>query len=200
MIWLALTLAEAAPLEPSLAVAVRAVGETWADTAIGSAYRTGAVMGTGAVLVDVLPWLSADLEVSYRRLTPRDKREARMELVPLSLLAEAWTRSEGGVQTFAGIGPALTLFSEYSADGHDDPALSEAPAETVITGGRLAWEFRGGFRVNTGLIDPPLPPAPQGVLRAAEWEVYLARRMQRPRDEGFRLSAWRVDVGLVFRL
>ncbi|MBN2801396.1 MAG: hypothetical protein JXX28_19800 [Deltaproteobacteria bacterium] len=205
MIWMLLALAEpsALALEPELAVAVRALGETWPDAAMGSTYRTGAVMGGVGLIVDVLPWVSADLEVAYRRLDPRlEDQDARMELVPLSLVAEASTRTERGVQAFAGMGPALVLFSEYNADGHADPALpTSEDAMTVLSGGRLGWELRTGIRVDTGLIQPPSAPAPGGVFRAAELEITAARRMQRPgREEGLRLSAWRVGLGLVFRL
>lgn len=196
-------------LQPELGVVVRAVGETWPDEGIGSVYATGALAGGAALLVEPFSWLGADMEFAYRRLSPANEgREGRLELVPLSLVVEARYVSPRGVTGFAGLGPALTLFTDRNPSGHGNAASwTDAtlanPVQTVLTGGRLAVEVRTGLRMDTGLVRPPRPPARSGPVQALDVELYVARRFQNPgrkAGEGFNLSAWRAALGLILWL
>jgi hypothetical protein len=96
----------------------------------------------------------------------------------------------GKVDGYLGIGPTWTAFSEKPT----------APSADVVQGARIGAEVRGGLRADTGLVDPPMPPATAGPVRRLELEVYLARRSDLPGGKGLQLGAWRGCVGLGFVL
>jgi hypothetical protein len=155
-------------------------------------YRSGAFStGVGAIIPITGPF-TLDIEAAYKKMPARDgSPNAQLELLPISFLGEWIPDGPGGsYDLFVGMGPSFTVFTEQHPDNVD---------LGVIRGTRIAIETRFGGRVDTGLVRPPMAPAPQG-LHALELEVYGARRFQRPGLTGFQLGAWRAGLGLVFRL
>lgn len=218
-------LAQDEPQAPDgVRVALRATAETWRDEDLATVYRQGTLVGGVGLVVPVQRWVLVDLDAGFRSVPPRTEGDEShaFKLYPISLLAEVRYPDRADVMWYAGLGPSLTLFSDYNADGHYDPALVGdtaglaalgLPATTtaediealnatkVISGALLGLETRVGVRVDLHLVDPPAPPAPSGPVRAVELEVFASRRWRAPGDrDGFALQAWRAGVGLALRL
>ena len=181
------------PEPPRLApkIALRGVAETWDDTSIGTVYRTGALSGGAALILPFTSHIAVDVGFTYKRLSPlTDIENAKFEVLPINLSAEYWFGGEEqNWDVFVGLGPSLVVFSER----HPSNKKGEA-----IRGTRMAFEASVGVRIDTGLIEPRMAPAPRG-LDGIEIEVFGARRTQFP-SKGFALGAWRGGLGIVFRL
>jgi hypothetical protein len=133
-----------------------------------------------------------DIGFSYKRLnTVNDLPDAKFELMPINLSFEYifGADTDRDWDLFVGLGPSLVVFSER----HPSNKKGE-----IVRGTHLAVETMVGLRIDTGLIEPRLAPAPQG-LDGIEIEVFGARRTQFP-TKGFDLGAWRGGLGVVFRL
>lgn len=181
---------EAPPETPDFGLVLRGVAETWDDAAIGATYRTGG-FASGAALLLPLPWepIGVTVEATYKRAASASFADARFEVLPITVLGEYSLHRDSRGEIYAGIGPAFTVFTESHPDNNP----------SVVRGTRLGIETRIGGRFDTGLVRPPMPPAPQGIRRL-ELELYGARRFQRPGMTGFQLGAWRAGLGVVFRL
>ena len=181
---------EPPPESPDFGLALRGVAETWDDAAIGATYRTGGFQ-TGAALILPLPVepFSVNVEATYRRAAAANFGSAHFELLPITILGEYALHRDQRGELYAGLGPAFMVFTEKHPDN----------TPTVVRGTRLGLEMRLGGRFDTGLVRPPMAPAPQGIRRL-ELEIYGARRFQRPGMEGFQLGAWRAGLGVVFRV
>ncbi|MEQ1503689.1 MAG: hypothetical protein ABMB14_15730, partial [Myxococcota bacterium] len=172
------------PPEPppghDLRIVLRGQVERWNDPAIATVYKSGTWLGGLGVVAPVIGPLGVDLEAGFARMK---SGSATFEIAPLSALVEL-SANFGHADGFLGVGPAWTVFTESGG-------------ATVVDGARLAGELRGGLRVDTGLIDPPMAPATSGPVRRLELEVYLARRSQLPsQSPGLSLGAWRGSLGL----
>lgn len=180
---------------PGIRIVVRGVGEMWHDTAIASTYRGGGlVAGLGAV-VPITDWLGVDAEIGYHRASADG--EGRLQLVPMSLLAEASLQPspDHDLSLFGGLGPAMVAWSE---SGQDPTTLSEDGSElgpSVLRGARPGLEVRVGMRVDLDLIEPSLMPGRDEPLKAVELEISGGRRFA-PTSSGFDLNTWRVGAGL----
>jgi hypothetical protein len=183
----------AAPEPTRLApkIALRGVAETWDDTSIGTVYRTGALSGGAALILPLPSNFAVDVGFTYKRLSPlADIEDAKFEVLPITLSAEYWFGTEDqNWDVFVGLGPSLIVFSEHH------PSNKKGQ---VVRGTRIAIEASVGVRIDTGLIEPRMAPAPRG-LDGIEIEVFGARRTQLP-STGFALGAWRGGLGIVFRL
>jgi hypothetical protein len=169
-----------APSDPSgVRVVLRGLVESWDDPALSAVYSSGTWLGGLGVVVPVWGPVLVDVEASFRRL---ESGGSTFEIAPLSALVEFGPR-KGTVEPYAGLGPTWTAFTESAGD-------------SSVQGARLAAELRGGLRVDTGLVRPPMPPAGDGPVRALEIELYLARRVSLPGGEGFALGAWRGSLGV----
>jgi len=177
-----------------IALFLRGNAEAWADPAIGTFYRTGALMGGAGVVVDVFGPLSVDLDLAYRRASPArdpESETARFELVPITLLGEyRFEFADVPVDPFAGLGFAMVQFAERHDPGPD--------GRTVTRGARPALELRAGVRVDLGLVqESMIRPSP---IERVDLELFAARRQEAPGGRGFDLSAWRAGIGLGVRL
>ncbi len=169
------------PARRPVMLVLRGSTERWSDPAIATVYKSGAWMAGVGVVTPVIGPVGVDVEFAFTRL---EGGGATLELAPLSALVELTGRM-GAVDLFGGIGPTWTLFTERGTG-----------LETV-DGARIAGEVRGGLRADTGLVDPPSPPAPAGLVKAVVLEVYVARRSELFGPEGgLALGAWRASVGL----
>lgn len=172
-------------------VVIRGLVEHYNEPALAAVYKSGTWLSGLGIAVPVLGSLGLDLEVGFGRLKGEG---STFELAPLSGLVELarpLSGQDGRLDGFVGLGPAWTVFGERI----------EGTTEGAVQGARIAGELRGGLRIDTGLVDPPSPPAPTGLVRRLELELYLARRAQLPGDgAGFQLGAWRgsLGVGMVF--
>jgi hypothetical protein len=173
------------PEEPGVQLVIRGLVEQWNDPAIAAVYKSGTWLGGIGVVAPVVGPLSVDLEASFRRMTAD---ASTFEVFPLSGVVELGGKLGDRADGFVGVGPTWTGFSEKPTD---------APAE-LVQGARLGGELRAGLRVDTGLVDPPMPPATGGPVRRVNLEVYLARRSGLPGGpaDGLQLGAWRGCVGL----
>lgn len=181
------------PAPPGPAFELRACVEQWDDPFIGAVYSSGGLMTCGGLVFGVLPFLNLDIEGGYDRVSANEDLEVEesglFQLVPLSVVAE-WPFYEGDpALAYVGLGPTMTVYSE------------RWPGETeLVSGMRPGLEARLGGRIDTGLVQRPRAPAPQG-LSALELHVYGARRIELPAAAaGFELGAWRVALGVGFRL
>jgi len=196
------TPAETETSSPEMRLVLRGVAENWADEAVGSLYRTGALAGGAALVLPVWKRFMIDIEFTYKRM-PMGARaggealenttssDYTFEFLPFSVLAEMKLGEDDALMhTFVGLGPALATFSERHAP--NDEGLS------MTTGGKICVETRVGVRVDTGLIQPSLSGMSVGGLSAIELEVFAGRRFQRPAaaGSGFNLSGWRGGLGL----
>lgn len=176
--------AEEAPMP--VRVALRGATELIDDPAITQVYGSATWFAGASVAWPIAPQRDAgpvvEVEAAWHRATAD---ASTLRLVPLSALFEWQTRR----LVYFGIGPTFTVFQETH------PLVDGVG---VTSGGRIAGELRAGIRVDTGLVDPPMPPAPTFGPRAIEFELYVSRRSELPgRPEGFDLGAWRGAVGLV---
>jgi len=202
---------------------IRAVGETWDDAAIAANYGMGSIgLGLGYVQPVFGPF-ALDVEFTYKRLREggraisADEYDGRyLQLLPVSAVLEyRLLVSRAPVELFAGAGPALVIYTEDQQRssfmdevneasekpglrGPDDPEPELSSSHVVIRGARPSWEARAGVRIDTGLIQPPNPPAPGGPIRALDVEIYVARRFT-TKGTGFNLNTWRASVGLGMR-
>lgn len=193
MLWI--ILAELAVAQATdIFLVARGQAELWADPAIATFYRTGALMGGAGVVVDVFGPVTADIDIAYKRANPAlnpDDETSRFELVPITLLGEYnFEFANVPVRPFAGLGFALVQFAERH------PANAEG--RTVTRGTRPALELRAGFRLDLGLVPDSL--VKQNPIKSVELEVFGARRNEAPGGKGFDLSAWRAGLGLGIRL
>lgn len=167
------------PREPSgFRVVARGLVEQWDDPALATVYKSGTWLGGVGVIAPVWGPILVDLEASFKRISGAG---STFEIAPLSGLVEV-AMKQGSIQPYAGLGPTWTVFSEKGA--------------TTVNGSRIAGEIRGGLRINTGLVQPPLPPASGGPVKALEIELYLGRRMTLPGGTGLSLGAWRGSLGV----
>ena len=190
MIWLGTALAAPPvpepPEKPGVQVVIRGLVEQWNDPAIAAVYKSGTWLGGIGVVAPVIGPVSVDLEASFRRLQGEG---STFEVFPLSGVVEVGGPLGGGrADGFVGLGPTWTGFSEKP---------TEAPVD-LVQGARLGAELRAGLRLDTGLVDPPMPPATGGPVRRLNLEIYLARRSGLPGGptDGLQLGAWRGCVGL----
>lgn len=171
-------------------VVLRAIAEHRGEAAIAAVYRSGgAAVGLGLGL-PVTPRLDLDLEAAYSRVQSRETDDLRLELLPLSALGAWHARPGRGATPYAGLGATWTAFSEHH------PA--DPTGRAVTSGARLGVEARLGLRIDTGFVQPPLPPADTGPVRRLEIDTYLARRSRLPLPDatGFDLGGWRLAVGV----
>jgi hypothetical protein len=196
------------PPEPTVRVSLRGVAETWDDSAIGSVYRTGMFAPGAAVGIPLTGPVSLELEGAYRRIKPRDGTasaglDARMEVVPLVLTADIALKRAPMWTWSAGVGPSLTVFSERHPENValTQPETPEdgAAGNQVIRGARLGLEARTRVAVDTGLFEPSRIPGMAGPS-GLDIEILAARRFTRPGAPGMQLGAWRLGVGVAFRL
>ncbi|MEQ1564121.1 MAG: hypothetical protein ABMA64_00695 [Myxococcota bacterium] len=174
------------PAAPGVHLVIRGLVEQWNEPALAAVYKSGSWLGGIGVVTPVVGPVSLDFEASFRRLRADG---TTFEIAPLSGLVELGG-TVGKVDLYAGVGPSWTVFSERP---EEDPSR-------VVQGARIGGELRAGLRVDTGLVDPPMPPATSGPVRRLELEVYLGRRAGMPGGEGLLLGAWRGCVGLGFVL
>lgn len=174
-------------------IVARGVAEAWGDPAIGSVYRTGALMGAVGVVVPIAGPISIDVEAAYRRMDARiGDGDHVFQLLPITLLGEfTFPAKEVPIDPFVGLGFAMASFSERH------PA--NADGLTITRGARPSLELRAGIRLDLGLVHPPMPPA-RSVVQRVDLEVFGARRAQRPGAAGFDLAAWRGGLGLAIAL
>lgn len=175
--------AEPEKRERHVTVVARGLVERWNDPAIATVYESGTWLGGLGVVVPFVGPLAVDAEISFSRLKANG---TTLELAPLSAIVELGLPI-GAATGFVGLGPALVVFTERS----------ERAGLLAIDGARFTLEARGGIRVDTGLVDPPMAPAPSGPIHRLDVELYVARRNELPiDDEGFVLGAWRASLGL----
>ncbi len=171
--------------EAPVRVVLRGAAELIDDAAIAQVYPGTPWMFGAGLVVPLGPSkhpLLLDFDAAWHRLGELDQS---LNLVPLALVAELPI----GHGLFIGAGPTVTLFSETH------PA--DATGVAVTRGARIAAELRAGGRFDTGLVQEPMPPSTGGPVHALEFEVYVARRQERPgHSDGFDLGAWRGVVGL----
>ena len=189
---------------PEIRLVLRGVAENWADEAVGSLYRTGALASGAALVLPVWNRLMLDIEFTYKRmpmgvraggesLESATSPDYTFEFLPFSILAEMKLGEDDALMhSFIGVGPTLATFSERH------PANDEGLSMT--TGGKICVETRVGVRIDTGLIQPMMSGMSVGGLSAIELEVFAGRRFQKPAaaGSGFNLSGWRGGLGLAF--
>jgi hypothetical protein len=179
----------------SVGIGVRAVAETWDDAVLGDVYRTGMVAPAVTAVVPLLGIVQLDLEAAYRRVAARDEGlEARLEMAPLAALLDLELVHRDMGDLYLAAGPALTVFSER----HIGNTATGDP--TVVRGMRGALETRVGARIDTGLVRPSTIPDLRTGVKRLEVDVSAGRRFVLPSDTGFRLGAWRLQVGILARL
>ncbi len=191
-VWIDAVAATPEPAPETPRIVLRGVAETWDDTAIGTVYRTGALCGGAALVLPLADGFGFDIGFTYKRLgTIDDLPDAKFEILPIDIVAEYVFAGPDNrpYDIFAGLGPSLVVFSEQH------PSNKRGK---VVRGTRFAIEGMVGIRIDTGLIEPRMAPAPRG-LDGIEIEVFGARRTQFP-AKGFALGAWRGGLGIVFRL
>lgn len=183
--------AEPERLDRGVHVVARGLVERYGDASLAAVYKSGTWLSGVGLGLPLLGPLGLDLEAGFGRLRGAS---TTFEIAPLSgLLTVAVPLAKQGrrLEGVFGAGPAWTAFGERI----------EGSTEGAVQGARIAGELRGGIRVDTGLVDPPSPPAPQGLVRRIELEIYLARRARLPGNEGgLSLGAWRgsLGIGMVF--
>ena len=190
-VWIEATAATPEPPRLAPKVALRGVAETWDDTSIGTIYRTGALSGGAAMVLPFSHKVALDVGFTYKRLnTITDLPNAKLEILPINLLVEYdFGHPDQPWDVFVGLGPSLVVYSERH------PSNKKGK---LVRGTRMAAEAAVGVRIDTGLIEPRMAPAPRG-LDGIEVEIFGARRTQLP-AQGFALGAWRGGLGIVFRL
>jgi hypothetical protein len=188
---------EEEPLPPvDTLVSIRAVAETWSDPAIGTLYATGGLLGAVGVVVPLSKRLRLDVEAGYRRMYQDDGAEEpddtyRFEVVPISIVPEfTFVGRERPLDGFVGLGPSFAGFREHAPANVDGLG--------VTRGAKFSLEARAGLRIDTGLIQERM--APTSPVRGVDVELYGARRLQLPGDNGFDLDAWRGGLGVGVRL
>lgn len=180
--------------QSSVGIGVRAVAETWDDAVLGDMYRTGMLAPAVTAVVPLLGIVQLDLELAYRRVAARDGSDARLEVAPMAALVDLELVHRDMGDLYLAAGPALTLFSER----HIGNTADDAPS--VVRGMRGALETRLGARIDTGLVRPPNVPDLRNGVKRLEIDVSAGRRFTLPSDTGFRLGAWRVQLGVLARL
>lgn len=192
MFWIVCSLAAAAvpeaPEPTDIRVELRAMGESTDDPAIATVYGGKPLAGGVALALPLTEHLLLDAEIAVRRMALEGATDG-LSLVPISAVV-GWT-GVGTVAPWIGIGPGVVAFSETYAPGSNGLG--------AISGARIVGEVRGGVRIDTGLVQPRMAPAPSPI-RALELHLFAGRRMQRPGRDGFRLGAWRLGLGVGFRL
>lgn len=178
----------------SVGIGIRAVAETWDDTAIGDLYRTGMVAPAVTAVIPLMGIVQLDVEMAYRRIPARDESDARLEVAPMAALLDFELVHRDMGDLYLAAGPALTLFSER----HIGNTVDDAPS--VLRGMRGALETRLGARIDTGLVRPPNIPDLRAGVKRLEIDVSAGRRFVLPSDTGFRLGAWRMQLGVLARL
>jgi hypothetical protein len=180
-------------------VVIRAVAEQWNEPAIATVYQQGGLLGGIGIVVPIWDDLSLDVEFVYRRFTQgggaaeAESNGYKLQILPISFIPEYKFALNGPMHGFVGLGGAYTVFTE-------EATLDEVTELSVITGARLASEFRMGIRVDTGLVTQLPSAIAQGGIQSLEIELYGARRMQLPRStERLDLGAWRGSIGLGMR-
>ncbi len=203
------------PAEPSVRVSLRGVAETWDDSAIGTVYRTGMFAPGVAIGMPLAGPVALEVEGAYRRIKPRDGTasaglDARMEVVPLVLTADLALKRAPRWTWSVGAGPSLTVFAErhpeniaYTRETSDAADSAEDSTNTgptsVVRGARLGLEARTRVAIDTGLFEPSRIPGIAGPS-GLDVELFAARRFTRPGAPGLQLGAWRLGVGVAFRL
>lgn len=182
--WVSVAVAGALPGEietdpVGIRVVARGLVESWDDPAVATVYRSGGWLGGIGIVTPVFGPVLLDLEVSFRRLS---SESGTLEIAPLSALVEVGPR-RGEVEPYLGLGPTWTVFSESAAG-------------EAVQGAKVAGEMRGGLRIDTGMVRPPMPPASDGPVKALEIELYFARRLTMPGNTGLALGAWRAGLGI----
>ncbi|MCA9573256.1 MAG: hypothetical protein KC656_35715 [Myxococcales bacterium] len=179
----------------SVGVGVRAVAESWDDSALGDVYRTGMLAPAVGAVIPVIGIVQLDLEVAYRRLKPRDDGvDARLEMMPAMALVELELVHRDFGDLYLGAGPSLATFTERHPGNTTDTTTS------VLRGMRGALETRAGVRIDTGLAAPSTIPDMKSGVKRIELDISGGRRFVLPSPTGFRLGAWRVQVGVIARL
>jgi hypothetical protein len=187
-------------------VSLRGVAEAWHDPYLATRFKSGGIGAGFGVHVPIIGPLAVDGEIAYQRVGSGGGGgggDAALQLMPVSALATfVWAPDEdGGLQLFAGTGPAMVMWTESGQDEEfmrsiaEDP---EAPVPTVLRGARPALEVRIGGRIDLGLVDDSLAPIPQGPVRAVELEIFGARRLATT-SAGFNLNTWRAGAGVALR-
>lgn len=197
---IALLLATALAADPetdrsSVGIGLSAVAETWDDTALGDVYRTGTIAPTVHAVVPLMGIVHLDLELGYRRIRARsDGLDARLEVVPASALVDLRLVRRDFGELYLGLGPALFAYSERH------PGNASPSSSTVLRGMRGAFETRLGVRIDTGLVSPSTIPDLKTGVKRVEIDISGGRRFVLPSDTGFRLGAWRLQIGVLARL
>jgi hypothetical protein len=184
-----------------LRVGVRGIGEVWSDTAIGTVYGGGGGFASLAVSRTVWGPVGLDLEISYRRMqhgldveqlsSTNFSVNPALTLTPVVALVEYRHGLGSSASLFAGTGLAVVNFAEQHAPNESGVGMT--------SGSRIALEMRAGMRADTGLIRSKMAPA-TSIANGVDFEGYLGRRVQRSSVEGLNLNAWRLGLGLAFRL
>lgn len=192
-----------APEREPFRFGLRGLVETWADDAIATVYRSGAVTGGVAVVAPVWGPVAVELEAGYRRLKPHSLEtdaagstaadDGRLfQLAPITLLVEgAWSPPKTPLSLYGGLGPALVVFHERFPTG----SLPDESGIGSRSGVKMGVELRVGGRVDTGLVQARM--APGNPLRSIELEIFGAKRIHSGK-KGFDLNAWRGGLGLLF--
>lgn len=181
-------------------LALRGVGELWHDTAIASRYRgSGIVAGVGGV-IPINGFLAIDADIGYHRASGGDSGGGTLQLVPMALLAEArWLpREDNDLELFAGLGPAMVVWSESGQDPTTTAPEGAEEGPTVLRGARPGLEVRLGTRIDLGLVQPTMMPGQEDAVKAIELELLGARRFA-PSSAGFNFNTWRVGAGIALR-
>jgi opacity protein-like surface antigen len=191
---------EVSPPE-DLRVGVRGIGEVWSDTGIGTVYGSGGGFASLAVSRTVWGPVGLDLEISYRRMqhgldveqlsSTNFSANPALTLTPVVALVEYRHGLGSSASLFAGTGLAVVNFAEQHAPNESGVGMT--------SGSRIAVEVRAGMRADTRLIRSKMAPA-TSIAKGVDFEGYLGRRVQRSSVDGLNLNAWRVGLGLAFRL
>ena len=197
------------PPEPTVHIALRGLAETWDDSSIGTVYRTGMFAPGAAIGLPITGPISVEIEGAYRRIKPRDGTasdglDARMEVVPLVLTADFALKRAPRWTWSAGLGPSLTVFAERHPENvaltvPEDPTTG-AEGTNVVRGARLGLEARTRVAIDTGIFEPETIPGVSSGPSGLDVEIIAARRFTRPGAPGLQLGAWRLGVGVAFRL
>jgi len=181
-------------LDLDMLIGFRGVSEVWQDPFVAVHYRGTSFGGTGFMAVSLpwVDWVMGELELGYVKLTSDESisyvADGTMELMPVTLLAEARGRMANG-ELFAGVGPALTVFTERTVVG-------------TVAGAKMGFEIRGGVRIHTNMVQQTMLPSASGGISKMDVELFFGRRQHQAfgTGSGFDLSAFRVGIGLVGRL
>mgnify|MGYP002829248117 CR=1 FL=1 len=179
-------------------VVLRGVGEMWHDTAIATRFKGGGIVAGLGGVVPLNGLLALDAEIAYSRTT--GEGEGTLQIAPMSLLVEArfLPAAGDGLEMFAGLGPAMVVWSESGQDptATAPEGLTEGP--TVLRGARPGLEVRMGARIDLGLVQPSLMTGQQDPVKAVELEILGARRFATT-GSGFNWNTWRLGAGLAVR-